>query len=272
MPTELRWSRERQEWISCFCCPPNVVRLVAEVGRYAYRVDGDAVSVLLFGTNELDMSFAAGGQLQLSQQSNYPWDGRVQIVVRNAPTQPFTIRLRTPGWCESGQLAVNGVEESEKLRAGTFAEVRRAWRPGDRLELNLDMPVRLVQAHPLVEECRGQVAVRRGPLVYCLESCDLPQGVAITDVVVPADTAWTTTLQPKLEILSGITMIQGRVQASDSSTAAARQGETVKQEPMPLYRTLPSLRSKPIDVSLIPYFAWGNRGRGEMTVWLPVSQ
>jgi DUF1680 family protein len=120
------------------------------------------------------------------------------------------------------------------------------------------MPVRLMQAHPLVEEARNQVAVQRGPLVYCVESADLPGGIGVQDVAIPRG----IDLKPRFDpgLLGGVTVLEGRAEARCEPEWAGT-----------LYRELAPSPPTPIDLRLIPYFAWGNRGRSEMSVWLPLA-
>ena len=159
MPVDLRWSRRREPFISCFCCPPNVVRTIAEIGSYAYGKSDDKVWVHLFGSNTLDTELTDGSGLKLAQETDYPWDGRVKITIVAAPERPCTLMLRIPGWARGATLSLNGMPVQRRPEPGTYIETRRAWSAGDVLDLTLPMPVRLLQAHPLVEEARNQVAV-----------------------------------------------------------------------------------------------------------------
>ena len=252
MPTRLRWSRQREEWISCFCCPPNVARTVAESAGFAYGKSADAVWVHLYGGGTLDTELG-GGRVKVTQTTDYPWDGRVRIAVESAPAGEFTLRLRVPGWATGATLRVNG-GTAEAVPAGRYAEVRV--KAGDVAELNLPMAVKKLEAHPLVEEARNHLAVKRGPVVYCLESPDLPTGVGVSAVRLPPAGEWQPRFDPKL--LGGVTVLEGKAQAVTEPAWAG--GE--------LYREAVG-ESKPVDVKLIPYFAWGNRGPSEMTVWLP---
>jgi DUF1680 family protein len=143
------------------------------------------------------------------------------------------------------------------LQPASYTELKRPWTAGDAVELSLPMRARVLQAHPLVEEARNQVAVQRGPIVYCLESVDLPDGVRVSDVVIPDGIALKPRFEPRL--LGGITVLEGR--------AEARLEPSWSWE---LYRKLATVEPKPIRVRLIPYFAWGNRGESEMTVWMPL--
>ncbi len=182
----------------------------------------------------------------------------MKITVEAAPSRDVSLMLRIPGWASGASLAVNGMPWTGRPEAGSYAEVRRTWKAGDVLDLSLPMPVRLMQANPLVEEARNQVAVRRGPIVYCLESVDLEPGVRVADVAIPRGIA----LRPRFgaTLLRGITVLEGRAEARPE---AAWSGA--------LYRELSDAKTKPIDIRLIPYYAWGNRGRSEMTVWMPLS-
>jgi hypothetical protein len=256
MPAPLRWSREREEWISCYCCPPNVARTVAEVNQYAYGRSDRGVWVHLYGGSALDTELP-GGRVKLTQETKYPWDGRVRITVGAAPARSFCLFLRVPAWATGATVAVNG--EPRKVDAGRYAEVTRAWKDGDVVELDLPMRTRLVQAHPLVEEARNQVAVMRGPVVYCLESPDLPKGIGIQSVAVPGRIELTPRFDPAL--LGGVTILEGKAEVS----AEPAWGKE-------LYREFKPTTPRTVEVKLIPYYAWGNRGRSEMTVWLPLTR
>jgi DUF1680 family protein len=258
MPVDLRWSRTRQPFISCFCCPPNVACTVAEVGNYAYGRTDDSLWVHLYGSNRLNTVLPGRGPFRLTQETDYPWDGRVRLTVDAAPAAPVSLRLRIPGWSRGATLAVNGAPARAPAEPGTYAAVRRVWSPGDVVELRLPMPVRLLQAHPLVEELRNQVAVQRGPVVYCLESLDLPDGIKVSDVALPRGVE----LKPRFDagLLRGVTALEGRAEA----VAEPAWGKE-------LYRDLPEARTRPVAVRLIPYYAWNNRGPSEMTVWMPLG-
>ncbi len=197
LPTKLRWPRTRVPFLTSYCCPPNVLRTIAEVGGFAYATGGDAVWVNLYGGNNLSAPLN-GKPLKLTQTTNYPWDGRVRIVIDECPTAEFALKLRIPGWAESASIRVNGKPPSVPAVPGSYAELRRVWKSGDKVELDLPMPARLIEANPLVEEARNQVVIERGPIVYCLESTDLPKGVRVEDVTIPADAELTAQLRAEL--------------------------------------------------------------------------
>ena len=257
MPVELRWSRKREPWISSYCCPPNVVRTIAEAGNYAYGRSDDAIWVHLYGSNKLDTQLPGGGRVRLTQTTEYPWDGGVKITVDAAPDREFALRLRIPAWADRATVTVNGKEWSVRPVAGQYAAIRRKWAAGDVVRLTLPLRVRLLQAHPLVEELRDQVAVQRGPIVYCLESIDLEKGTALTQVQVSRAIELKARFEPKL--LGGVTVLEGKGVVS---------GEPAWGDE--LYRELRPAADRSASVRMIPYYAWGNRGPSEMTVWLPL--
>jgi len=195
--------------------------------------------------------------VQVHQETSYPWDSAVKVVVDDAPASEFTISLRIPGWASGARLLVNGEQIDEDAAGpGTLANLSRAWKKGDAVELMLPMQARLVSANPKVEECRGQVAVMRGPVVYCAESVDLPEGVALENVAVAREFQPTEAYEP--DLLGGIVTVTGKGHAREETDGS-------------LYRDAGNGAFREISLTLIPYFAWRNRGRTDMTVWMPVS-
>jgi DUF1680 family protein len=261
MPVGLRWSRTRVPFVSSFCCPPNVLRALAESAAYAYATSSNAIWINLYGASTLTTKL--GGQsLKLRQETEYPWNGRVRITVDEWDGREFALKLRIPAWAKdptvrsSRHEAVSADRPSALANGRGYTELRRTWRRGDTIELDLPMPVRLMEANPLVEETLNQVAVKRGPLVYCLESVDLPAGTRITDVAIPVDSDLVARFDRRL--LGGAVVLEGLAQAR---MARPWDGE--------LYREVQSGATKPAKVAFIPYSLWANRGPGEMSVWLP---
>ncbi len=212
----------------------------------------------LYGASTLETTLAKGGQVTLTQETEYPWNGRVRIKIEACETGKFALKLRIPGWANGASMRVNDMPPGLPPQPGDYFEIRRAWRAGDFVDLDLPMPPRLMEANPLVEEDRNQVAIQRGPIVYCLESPDLPPGVDISDVVIPADMQLVARYDQHL--LDGIVVLQG--------TALARLEPGWNSK---LYRQFQSDSFKPIKVKFIPYSVWQNRGPSEMSVWLPVA-
>lgn len=258
-PYTLRWPRERREYISCFCCPPNTVRTLCEAQNYAYTVGKDGIYCNLYGGNSLDTNLKDGSKVQLSQITEYPWDGNVKLTIEAAPKKKtFGIFMRIPGWCDNATIKVNGTAVQTNAQANTYAEVNRIWKKGDVIEFCMDMPVKLLESNPLVEETRNQTVVKRGPLVYCLESIDIENGKDIDNILIPTDIQ----LSPKKITIDGspIIALQG--------TAKLMEEYSWKNT---LYREVSKNNSK-VNIQLIPYYAWGNRGKADMTVWMPLGR
>lgn len=255
MPAQLRWSRQRLPFVSSFCCPPNLVRTVAESADYAYAKSTDAIWINLYGGSSLQTQLP-GGEIKLSQQTDYPWNGRVRIKIEACVNSGFALKLRIPGWTSSASVRINDSPADNSPRPGSYFEVRRAWKAGDFVDLDLPMPARLMEANPLIEEDLNQVAVQRGPVVYCLESPDLTSVVRISDVLIHGDIHLIARYDRRL--LDGIVVLEGK--------ALARPEEDWKGT---LYRELEPEKFKSINVRFIPYCVWQNRGPSEMSVWLP---
>lgn len=261
----LRWSRTRMATIpSSFCCPPNVARTIAEAHNYLYAVSPDTLWVHLYGSSTLDTRLPAGDRVRLRQETDYPWSGTVTLVIDEAPEGELAVKVRIPGWVRPGAAAirVTGEPVAEPPTPGSYATLRRHYRAGDRIELSLPHAPVLVEASPLVEETFGQVAVRSGPLIYCLESKDLPAGVRLSDVILSAATD-DGGLTTKAATIAG-TAVQAVV-----APGLVRQRPAWTSDA--LYRAAEPARAQPAQLTFIPYFAWGNRGDSEMTVWLPAA-
>ncbi len=258
LPYTLRWPKERMEYISCFCCPPNTLRTVCQAQNYAYAVGEKGIICNMYGGSQLKTTWN-GEKIELSQVSDYPWDGAVAITVDRAPKKKaFALSLRVPEWCEQATLAVNGEPVAVNVQPNTFVDVERVWKKGDVVSFVMDMPVRLIESHPLLEETRNQIAVKRGPLVYCLENMDIEGGHKIDNVVIPA----SIELTPKKITIEGSPIV--------ALEGTALLSEKVDWENA-LYRDLTKADQK-VNIRLVPYYAWGNRGKSEMTVWMPLAR
>jgi len=233
------------------------LRTIAEVGSYAYSKTDETIWINLYGSNQLSTTLG-GHPLKLVQQTNYPWEGNVRITFDDCPANKFSLKLRIPNWADETKIQVNGTAASEKCKPGSYIELRRNWKAGDVVELQLPMPARIIEANPLVEETRNQVAIQRGPIVYCLESPDLPKDVRVQDAAIRADAKLSDRYDPNL--LNGVSVIEGNLLARPSGNWDGK-----------LYRALGGGAEREIKARLIPYYAWSNRGPSEMTVWLPLK-
>lgn len=258
-PYHLRWEGERQAYISLSnCCPPNTVRTLAEIGNYMYSVAPDGLYINLYGGNVLNTKLQNGSPVQLKQTTQYPWEGNIGIALQKMPATETSIYLRIPGWCKKASIKINGKIQAVETKTGEYARIKRIWKAGDIISLELDMPAVLVESNPLVEETRNQVAVKRGPLVYCLESADLPNKDRLQSILLPAS----------INLQAVATTIAGQKLMSLKGTALLRQSDTWNNT---LYKEL-NTTTKPVSIQLIPYYAWANRGRADMSVWLPLSR
>jgi DUF1680 family protein len=179
------------------------------------------------------------------------------ITIKEATANPVNIYLRIPGWCKSYSLKINNSFPKVRDTENGYVIAGRQWKAGDKIELVLDMPVALLESNPLVEETKNQVTVKRGPIVYCLESADLPQQ-NVFDVLIPSNIK----LQPvpmKIDI--------GNVMAL-TGEARLLQNTNWKNT---LYKEV-NMTTTPIKIKLIPYYAWANRGQTDMTVWMPLMR
>lgn len=258
----LRWSRTREANIpASFCCPPNVVRTIAEMHNYVYALSPDTVWVNLYAASTLDSQWLDGTPIKLRQETDYPWAGAVKIVIDEAPGREVTLKLRVPGWIRSEAVTVkvNGLPVAPTIRPGTYADLRRPWKKGDVVEFDMEFKPVLWEANPLVEETVDQVAVKYGPLVYCIESNDLPEGVALKDVAVSLGSPATfTARREKIGSASVLTL-----------TFDALALQRPAWHPGQLYREFDGKPPRTIALKAVPYYAWGNRGDTEMSVWLP---
>lgn len=261
LPYKLRWPKERTEHISCYCCPPNTLRTLCEAQDYAYTVGKNEIYVNLYGDNTLNTKIDGIGEIALEQETDYPWDGKIKIsITKLKGKKDFTFKLRIPEWADNAEVVVNGkrgkemkIETDESCK---YVSVPYTWAKGDSIIIDLPMRTKLIEANPLVEECRGQVAVQRGPIIYCLESNDL-NGLDIDDITIPANAKFT----PVETQIAGSRMMALETEAIDRSE---------KSWTNTLYREV-SRDKKTVKIHLIPYYAWGNRGKSEMTVWMPVE-
>lgn len=256
LPFKQRWSKDRVPYIGLSnCCPPNVVRTIAEISNYAYSVSEKGLWFHLYGGNAVNTFLKNGTPVKLKQETNYPWDGRIKITLEDAAGMSMFFRI--PGWCSGATISVNGKPVAGKLVSGSYAEVRRKWKKGDVILLSLPMEARLIEANPLVEETRGLVAVKRGPVVYCIESADVPAKENVFDIAIPANAIFKPAMKKigdaDIIFLSGNGILLNEKKWSNH-----------------LYREINAGLLKKTNIQLVPYFAWGNRGHGDMSVWMPV--
>jgi DUF1680 family protein len=242
---------ERQKWFPCSCCPPNIARIISSLGSYVHSLNTDTLYTHLYLGNEAQ--FIIGGKaVFLKTETRYPWEGRVDIIFTEASGAAFfTYGLRIPGWCQSYTLELNGEKIGAAVQDG-YALIKREWKSGDRVTLIFDMPVMLVESSPHVRENRGKAAVMRGPVVYCLEEADNGKELHRLHLGTPGGNS----VVHKKDLLEGVTVI---------SFTGKREKDWSKDA---LYRPLEESALEDKVLCFIPYYAWANRGPGEMTVWV----
>ncbi len=244
-PLESKGDDERQHWFGCSCCPGNLTRFLASISGYQYAVRGERIDVNLFAAGDAAIQLGAAGEVGLVQETNYPWEGDIRLRVRLKAPATFALRIRVPGWAReepvpgllyrfadqpapAATLELNGRPQPITVQDG-YVQLERQWLDGDQVRLLLPMPVRRIVADARVEADRGRVALQRGPLVYCLESPDNP-GLHVREAVLPPELPLTADF--RRDELGGVVVIRGG------------------------------------HLTAIPYYAWANRGKAEMAVWL----
>jgi hypothetical protein len=270
-PLESKGQHARAAWFGVACCPGNITRFIASVPGYLYAQrpstssHGPELFVNLFAAGAADIDLA-GRPVKVAQATRYPWDGAVTMTVTPDRARAFTLKVRIPGWARNepvpsdlyrfldkatdpATVRVNGRPVDMTLDMG-YATIARTWRAGDVVDINLPMPVRRIVAHEQVEADRDRVALQRGPIVYAAEWADNPEG-KVRNLVLADSTDLTTEF--RTDLLRGVQIIKGRALALELD----EQGATRKSE-------------QPF--MAIPYATWANRGRGEMTVWIPRTE
>lgn len=257
---------QRSPWFGVACCPGNITRFLPSIPGYVYAQQGESIYVNLYVGSTAEIKLDCGRSVRLVQETRYPWNGAVRMTVTPDRKSRLTLNVRIPGWArgeavsgdlyrftdpagEAATVKVNGKPVPLKLEKG-YVRLDRTWRPGDVVELNLPMPVRRIAANDAVEADRGRVALQRGPLVYCAEWPDNPDG-RLRNLLLP-DTA-SLVAEERPSLLGGVTAIRGTA----LSLAMDDHDQVVKAE-------------QPF--TAIPYYAWANRGRGAMEVWLPRTE
>lgn len=264
LPYELIWPLTRKPYLMSYCCPPNLARVLAETSEYAYLVGEDELFVGLYGANKAQVALKNGSTFDVEQATAYPYDGDIALTLSGikAPSA-IRVQLRIPAWAVSGSVTFAGrTVELTAADAGTYRTVTvPAGATDAQIVLHLDMPARLTVAHSFVEEDCNQVAVERGPLVYCMESPDSSLE-SLDQLLIDPEATFT----PEPATVDGV-----EVTALRGSALCKQERESGKFGDSPLYRTLAPVSLERTDVQLIPYFAWDNRGWGEMRIWLPVA-
>jgi hypothetical protein len=265
-PLESNGQHARSPWFGVACCPGNITRFMASVPGYVYAQRGDALWVNLFVGSTAEIKMDDGRTVKMVQETRYPWDGAVKMTVAPDQAAAMTIYVRIPGWARNqpvasdlyryvdapggaASLAINGKPVPVRVDKG-YVALARTWKSGDTIELHLPMSVRRVAANRQVAADQGRVALERGPIVYAAEWVDNPNG-KVRNLMLPDSARLTAEFRP--ELLKGVEVVKGKAVALSYDA----QGQVMKKEQ---------------DFTAIPYYAWANRGRGQMVVWLPDTE
>lgn len=254
---------ERSGWFDCSCCPTNLTRLIPSIPGYMYAQKDDNVYVNLFIASKATLNVAKK-TVSIEQQNNYPWNGNLVFKVSPDKTPlAFNLLIRIPGWAQNEAapsdlyrfaansdkkpvIKVNGQPVAYEINKG-YATLTRTWKKNDRVEVELPMEVRRVKANELIKDDIGKVALQRGPIMYCGEWID--NNGKTGNIIIPSNAVFTSAYEPAL--LNGVQVITGNVPVVviDSNNQSV---STVQRK-----------------FTAIPYYAWANRGKGEMMVWFP---
>ncbi|WP_298363551.1 beta-L-arabinofuranosidase domain-containing protein [uncultured Lutibacter sp.] len=247
----------RQPYLNCFCCPPNLVRTIAKLSGWAYSKSKNGISVNLYGGNKLKTTLLDGSKIELTQVTQYPWKGSVEITINKCKEEPFDIMLRIPDWAIGSDVFVNNKKVNAKIREGEFTTINQTWKTGDIISINMPMEPTLVEGHTRIEEVRNQVALKRGPIVYCMESPDLPKNTKIVDVYLNSNAKLKADYKPNF--LGGVTTIE-----TDILLRKNNNNEN-------MYKAIEKPIFDSYKTQFVPYFSWSNRGHAEMSVFVPIK-
>ena len=259
----------RQKWFGCACCPPNIARIVSSLPAYAFTANQDTLFVHLYVAGELEVTLN-GQPLKVKIESGMPWNGEVSLSVTEG-TAEGTIAVRIPGWSRDAKVSAVTLrnllmlgapelleDEKQSVEQDGYVYFTGTWEKGDRIEMYFDMPVHMLSADPRVTETAGQVCFRRGPVTYCAEGADNGKGLGLWRIDAPA-------VARQLEELPVHDLSIGNLTVKAIDVPALRLNP---EEGKPLYGDWHAAEGKPGTLTLIPYFAWDNRGENEMRVWL----
>lgn len=231
-PLESHGDHHRKAWYGCACCPSQISRFLPSIGNYIYGISNNSIWVNLFIGNTTEISID-NQKVTLKEETNYPWDGTVNLSINAERPVNKDLRIRIPGWCHQYSLSVNGENKSFGKEKGYV--VISNWKPGDKITLDMDMPVEMVSADPRVKQDVGKRAIQRGPLVYCMEEMDNNHG--FNKLALTKNSSFDI---EKEEILPGVTHV---------IHAKTEKGT----------------------LTFIPYYAWDNRDAGNMKVWIDLN-
>jgi DUF1680 family protein len=258
-PLLSRGRYERKPWFEVACCPPNIMRLLASLGRYVATFDETGLQVHLYNTASLKAELASGEPVALKMETDFPWQGQVKITMQETGGSVWQLRLRIPDWSQEMEVAFNSQPVENPVVESGYVLLERAWRPGDVIDLKLAINAHLVEPNPRVDAIRDSLAIQRGPLVYCIEAADHGD-INLMDIqldeTAPLEAAWRKDILPE-----GVMVVRANGYVYEDAGGWNR-----------LYRRLDDHHDqirRPAGLTAIPYYAWANRGPNNMRIWIP---
>lgn len=251
----------RNPWYDTACCPADIERLFESLSAYVYEMGRDGLYVNLYDNSELNWHLEDGTRLDVTQTTGYPWTGDIKLLINPQHDIDFAVHVRWPGWAPSATFAVNGqpVQTANAAR-GSFIPISRKWHRGDTIAITFGLPPVPMAANPRATDLYGHIAMQRGALVYALEQID-QSGAALGDIFVRVGGSSTT--DSRKDLLGGVTVLKVAGQAAEKSLG---------DEPLYEPATVAFNRAKrPITLTFIPYYAFGNREPTPMEVWVSAA-
>ena len=251
----------RHEWFSCACCPPNIMRLVASLGHYLATTTDDGLAVHQFAPGTIRASLPAG-EVAVATETDYPWAGTVALTVEQTPATPWTLAVRIPAWSATVAVTVGGDAVDATPDEHGYVRLHRTWHVGDTVAVELDMSPRQVFPHHRIDAVRGTAALERGPLVYCVEQVDQPDGSDVQDLAIAPDAELRVV---DVADLAGV----GRTITLETDAYVVTRPDAGG---LPYSTTRPEQQAsvRATTATAVPYFQWDNRDGAGMRVWLPL--
>lgn len=237
----------REPWFRVSCCPTNVARTFASLGAYMATTDGAGIQIHHYATSRMSTTLDGNRRVALETSTDFPHGGEVKVTVRETDGDDWALTLRVPSW--SGSASITDLGERREVGPGPVT-IRRIFRPGDEIVLDLDTTPRYTHPDPRIDSIRGCVTVEQGPLVLCVESVDLPGESSVDSVAIDSDAG--------LEERDGVVIASGELREIEPSS-------------WPYDRETVNAKGREIEIPLRPYHAWGNRGPSTMRVWIPAE-
>jgi DUF1680 family protein len=252
---------QRREWYRVACCPPNIMRLLASLGQYIATRDANGLQIHLYNSATIKTELNDERPVALTMTTEYPWQGKVKLTIRDTDNLPWQLRLRLPDWCPEVSVTLNEQVLNDPPLADGYLVLDRIWQPGDVVVLNLKVESRFIEPHPRVDAIRNSLAIQRGPLIYCLEQIDCQAN--LMDVRVDPASSLQASWQDEL-LPEGMVVVEalGYVIETDD-------WQDHLYRPVNEYQYAAS--ATPLKLKAIPYYAWANRGAHAMRVWIPLG-